>query len=301
MSSALLSVLLTFSIGLPFGMSTVGLAGTVVKGARTYGRPGRELAGAGFGLLAALVAVVGTFVLNSASADGRPGLSHPVLSLGVLGAGYIGGAVVAGLLLVYGILRARSGLADDTVLQGRTGAEIVERRDWSLLALYLERNPDNVGDVVNHIMQQQQQLDVDTRIKALRFLLDHDIIEGAVLKEAAEHGVLGRDIIDALAERLSLQVVGENEQHGLAQVEVMDAGGNQIARLELDLATLTPSDVLDHLRAERLIMDRKDPSNLRWSPTLWLGDRELVADKTLEQQGVRAGSVMTSQFRAAAG
>ncbi len=87
-----------------------------------------------------------------------------------------------------------------------------------------------------------------------------------------------------------------NQEAGTAQVDVRDAGGNQIARLELDLGATTPDDMIAHLRAERLIMDR-DPQGQPLPCALWLGDAELVADRALARQQVRAGSVLAVQYR----
>jgi ubiquitin-conjugating enzyme E2 N len=87
-----------------------------------------------------------------------------------------------------------------------------------------------------------------------------------------------------------------NEGVGTGQVDIRDAGGNQIARLELDLGATTPDEVITHLRAERLIMDR-DPQGQQLPSALWMEDRELVADRPLAQQQVRAGSVLSVQYR----
>jgi ubiquitin-protein ligase len=80
------------------------------------------------------------------------------------------------------------------------------------------------------------------------------------------------------------------------QVEIRDGGGNRIAHLELELAVTTPDDVLLHLKNERLIMDR-DPQNNQLLYSMSCEDRELVADRALAQQGVRAGSVLSVQYR----
>jgi hypothetical protein len=78
--------------------------------------------------------------------------------------------------------------------------DVIDGRRGSLAAIYLDGNLDKAGDLISHIAQQQQ-VDFDRRIQALKFLLDHDVIEAGQLAEAGEHGVLGRDILDAVLPR----------------------------------------------------------------------------------------------------
>lgn len=79
-------------------------------------------------------------------------------------------------------------------------------------------------------------------------------------------------------------------------VDVRDRNGNQIARLELNLAETTPHEVLDHLKNEGRIPDR-DPLGTRVTSWLAYNQRELVSDQTLASQGVVAGAILTVEFR----
>jgi hypothetical protein len=105
-------------------------------------------------------------------------------------------------------LRLHMDEATQTHLTGRVGlerdidragllAEVMNGRDWTLLAVQLERNPGSVSEAIAAI-SSRQQLDLDSKIKVLSFLLDKNVIEEAQLAEAGTKGVLGRALLDAL-------------------------------------------------------------------------------------------------------
>src|SRR2546430_14323890 len=78
---------------------------------------------------------------------------------------------------------------------------------------------------------------------------------------------------------------------GSSLIDVRDRNGNQIARLELDLADTTPADVLGHLKSEGRIADRDPQNGQQMMPWLAFNQRELVSDRQLASQGVAAGAV----------
>src|SRR5437879_6579509 len=84
---------------------------------------------------------------------------------------------------------------------------------------------------------------------------------------------------------------------GSSLIDVRDRNGNQIARLELDLADTTPADVLGHLKSEGRIADRDPQNGQQMMPWLAFNQRELVSDRQLASQGVAAGAVLSVEYR----
>jgi hypothetical protein len=77
-------------------------------------------------------------------------------------------------------------------------------------------------------------------------------------------------------------------------ITIVDVDGRLDDDLNLDLATTTPSEVIDHLKEEQRIfaVDPVNP-NEQLVYSIALNDKVLAADKPLAHQGVKPGSTLT--------
>ncbi len=72
---------------------------------------------------------------------------------------------------------------------------LIEKGDWSMLALYLAQNPERVSEVIK-FMLSQQHLMLDKQIEALKFFLDKDVVEPSDFEERGRK--LLRNALDQL-------------------------------------------------------------------------------------------------------
>lgn len=86
---------------------------------------------------------------------------------------------------------------------------LIEKGQWKLLALQLANHPDDVAAVAQMI-GQQRQADMETQLKALKIMLEEDVIEGFQMGEAGKR-ILQR-IVDAYGPGLEARALGGREE-----------------------------------------------------------------------------------------
>lgn len=86
---------------------------------------------------------------------------------------------------------------------------LIKEGQWQLLALQLANHPDDVVAVAQMI-RQHRQADMENQLKALKIMLEEDVIEGFQMEEAGKR-VLQR-FIDSFGPDLEVKALGEGEK-----------------------------------------------------------------------------------------
>lgn len=86
---------------------------------------------------------------------------------------------------------------------------LIKEGQWQLLALQLANHPDDVAAVAQMI-RQQRQADMENQLKALKIMLEEDVIEGFQMEEASKR-VLQR-FVDSFGPDLEVKALGNGEK-----------------------------------------------------------------------------------------
>lgn len=86
---------------------------------------------------------------------------------------------------------------------------LIKEGKWQLLALQLANHPDDVTSVAQMIRQQRQS-DIDNQLKALKIMLEKDIIEGFQIEEPNK--LILERFIESLGADLEVKEISSGEQ-----------------------------------------------------------------------------------------
>ncbi len=86
---------------------------------------------------------------------------------------------------------------------------LIKEGQWQLLALQLANHPDDVAAVAQMI-RQQRQADMENQLRALKIMLEEDVIEGFQMEEASKR-VLQR-FVDSFGPDLEVKALGNGEK-----------------------------------------------------------------------------------------
>ncbi|HDQ06012.1 MAG TPA: hypothetical protein ENN36_04740 [Candidatus Bathyarchaeota archaeon] len=86
---------------------------------------------------------------------------------------------------------------------------LIKEGQWQLLALQLANHPDDVAAIAQMI-RQQRQADMENQLRALKIMLEEDVIEGFQMEEASKR-VLQR-FVDSFGPDLEVRALGSGEK-----------------------------------------------------------------------------------------
>jgi len=86
---------------------------------------------------------------------------------------------------------------------------LIKEGQWQLLALQLANHPDDVAAIAQMI-RQQRQADMENQLRALKIMLEEDVIEGFQMEEASKR-VLQR-FVDSFGPDLEVKALGNGEK-----------------------------------------------------------------------------------------
>jgi len=89
---------------------------------------------------------------------------------------------------------------------------LIEGGQWQMLALQLANHPDDIATVAQ-MLSQQRQADMENQLKALKIMLEEDVIEGFQMEEASKR-VLQR-FVESFGPELETRALSAGEHKAL--------------------------------------------------------------------------------------